>query len=113
MTTTERRYLSSSGGFTRDTRYLSTRITADGRDSCPVGHRCSPPATTLATTSRSDRGVGRRLGDDALRPGAGFRPPGLDGDDGLVVPRRRPLPGPRTPGGVHDAGRRPASLLAG
>ncbi|HVM01688.1 MAG TPA: glutathione S-transferase C-terminal domain-containing protein [Acidimicrobiales bacterium] len=36
MTETERRYVSPSGEFARDTRYLSTRITADGRDGYPV-----------------------------------------------------------------------------
>ena len=36
MTNSAGRYVSRDGAFERDTRYLSTRITADGRDGFPV-----------------------------------------------------------------------------
>ncbi|MDQ4104528.1 MAG: glutathione S-transferase family protein, partial [Actinomycetota bacterium] len=35
-TATAGRYLNPTGEFTRDQRYISTRITADGQDGLPV-----------------------------------------------------------------------------
>lgn len=60
------RYISAFGDFDRDSDYITTRITGDGRDGCRVEPHRYRPVVSRASPRASRAVIVRRLIDQAL-----------------------------------------------